>query len=535
MIDTFFLILKKSMLAIVMVVFGFAVVYTPLPNSSGGHLNVNEVHAGGVFVDPVNLVENISTAIQTAASFVLETWQRVKEGIGDGIAWMIAKNLISQMISDTVNWINSGFEGSPGFVENLGDALLQAGDVAAGEYISSLGTSGSFVCEPFRLNAQIAVAIKYDDDRLNREAECTLSDVIRNAEDFSNFVSGDFATGGWAGWFDLTARPGNTEYGAVLAAKRQAQFVIENEKGETLDLFKFAEGFKSFQNCDSVPGPDGTEVEQCEVLTPGTTIANSLNKALGASQDTLVEADELNELIGALVGQLATRVIGGASGLLGSNSYTPYDRTTSFEDDLLAGCDLTTGRNILTDGPCTIDDVGAGGATVGAPAVGSGSGASSLGLEFMIESLSTLGTIQSSINTYTYGTDSNTSLRAFSNNTLNEESNRVVARVYLLQAEEILERTSSGIVAVEPLVDQFILLEDEYPDASTNRQNEIANEQQRIIQEFNALNLVSELEYNSLVRNWDALLAENVEPPPRLGRPGLDDDVPPGDIGDPIP
>lgn len=493
MFDTFFTILRKGMVLTIFILFGFATVYTPIPHDRGGYHNVEQANAGASVVMEVgsNLIQNTYTAIQTTLQRIYQAWIYLKENVLDGIAWTIAKQFISNMVADIVDWINSGFEGNPAFVQDLDNFLLRAADEAVGQYINELGGLGSFVCDPFRLNVQLAVAIQYDLSREDRVPECTLTDIINNFEDF---IEGDFQSGGWAGWFDLTSNPRHTPYGSILTAQTGAQALVANTEGEQVKLLDFGSGFISIPFCENVAGPNGP-VEQCSIVNPGDVVRSTLNKSLGAGQDSLVEADEFNEIVVALLGQLSTRVLEGAQGLLGLSggggySYTPYSRG-SFADDLRDG---------------TIDGSSGGGTTgdvVGDP--GGGGGVSS-GLALIQAALSTQNTIIASIDSYRQR------LQAFASNTLNDDAQRATALVFLDDANVIRQRVVEGIANITPILNAFAVLDAEYVDATPTRRSEIRNEQAVLLQQFNALNLVSQSEYDVQTGLWDRLLAQNVGP-----------------------
>ena len=106
----------------------------------------------------------------------------------DGIAWQIAKQMVSSMTKSLVNWINSGFQGSPAFITDLNGFLLDALDTAAGEFIKSLGGIGEFICSPFKLDVQAALSINYAQARSGMPAgpsgpACKLSDIKNNIEE----------------------------------------------------------------------------------------------------------------------------------------------------------------------------------------------------------------------------------------------------------------------------------------------------------------------------------------------------------------
>lgn len=314
--DTFFNILKKVLTGAVFVAFGLVFTYIPQP------FNHSEVRTAEAF-DPDPDVPSITALTAETATIVVNTTaQNVKEYGLDGIGWVLAKAVISSMIASTVDWINSGFKGSPAFVQDLDRFLLGVADEVAGAYLQELGGEFSFLCSPYSLNIRIALALEYQQARERRPYEgCRITEAFEN---FEEFVSGNFIEGGWNSWFEITAHPEiYTEYGQYLAARETLnQRISEAESREAVTL-NFGDGFLSSKVCEQVDGPEGPE-EQCRISTPGQTISKALSKTLGLPQDSLVSADEIDEVIGALVGQIAVKAITGAAGLLGLSANTGY-------------------------------------------------------------------------------------------------------------------------------------------------------------------------------------------------------------------
>jgi hypothetical protein len=173
---------------------------------------------------------------------------------------------------------------------------------------------------------QIAVATQYQQGRDSEQSAptCTLTGIIDNIE---GFISGIDPGRGLADWLTITNTPQTyTPYGAVLSAQATARARLINAEGEEIKLLDYGSGFISQSVCEII---EGTDQENCQITTPGVTIANQLNKVLGVGQDILVEADEINEYIGTLLGALANQAIIGAAGLLGlsggGGSYGGYD------------------------------------------------------------------------------------------------------------------------------------------------------------------------------------------------------------------
>lgn len=273
-----------------------------------------------------DVAANTATAASTAAIQGLNLQDFTKEFTLDGIAWAVAKRMVSNMTQDLVNWINSGFSGSPNFITDLDQYLLDALDQTAGAYISSLGDIGEFICSPFRLDVQAALSIKYAQARSGMPSgptapSCTLSDVSNNIE---NFLSG-FAENGLSDWFTITSNPQNTPYGAYLEAEAKLQARLINEAGKELQIANWSDGFLSNRICEAI---EGTGQQNCVISTPGKVISEALTFQLSTGPRALIEADEINEIIGALMNQLTLQAVSGINGLLGMSGGTGYTDTS---------------------------------------------------------------------------------------------------------------------------------------------------------------------------------------------------------------
>ncbi|HEY0964409.1 MAG TPA: hypothetical protein VGE31_01295 [Candidatus Paceibacterota bacterium] len=315
--DTFFSILKKSLVATIALVFAFVVIYVPQQYGEKHHTvpQAEAIFGGGIVLDPVNLVQNTISAVRTLAL-------HLKEFVLDGIAWAIAKAIVSSMLSSLINWINSGFQGRPAFLTDLGDFLLEAADRGIGEYINSLGGIGSMICSPFQLDIQIALSLQYATAREGRPTgECTLSGIVNNIEDF---YAGTFTETSWDDWFTITSRPEKyTELGQLFEAEAglQRRIISDQYKAET--EVKLGSGFLSGKICRAIEGSSGP-TEKCTITKPGKYVQEALSFQTDSGRQSLIQADEFNELIAALLGQLANRALTGAAGLLGLSGGTGY-------------------------------------------------------------------------------------------------------------------------------------------------------------------------------------------------------------------
>jgi hypothetical protein len=318
--DTFFNILKKSLVASMFVIFTMAATYVPQPSTPLAYAGAA---AGGSTVwqqlyDNIQqiytYIEQTATAISSAVSEYIDALEWNVEWILDGLAWNIAKSIIQAMTQDLIAWVNSGFEGSPMFVTDFGGFIGDVADAEFGSYIASLGDIGSFICSPFQLDIQVAVALSYQvarEDGSDPEA-CNLSDIKSNLENFISGTQNSFSEGGWSDWFEVTSKPEvYTPFGAAVAVEASMNARIINKKGEEINLI--SEGFMSQKECNDV---EGEPEPVCTVTTPGNVISDALSRNVDGDRETLLEADKANEIFAAIVGQLGQSIFSEASSLI---------------------------------------------------------------------------------------------------------------------------------------------------------------------------------------------------------------------------
>ena len=290
----------------------------------------------------MQLIEDAGTYIQTALTAAQSAIQsgimyslQIKEYTLDAIAWALVNLLIKEMIKSTTKWVASGFQGSPAFITDLKGFLLDLADKVAGDFI--YGSNLQFLCSAFKLDIQIALELQYNKSRGDYQAKCRLSSVINNIE---NFLAGDFMSGGWEGWYDMTLTPGNNRFGAYMEAQAGLSVALTNEKGQQLEILKWGSGFLSQKDANG------------KIITPGNVIETQLNNALDMPGRRLAVADEINELIGTLFAQLVSSMLSSGKGIAGLNdasngpSYFDQIDTQASQQGLVGG--LSVFENDLT-------------------------------------------------------------------------------------------------------------------------------------------------------------------------------------------
>jgi hypothetical protein len=251
----------------------------------------------------IGTVQETFTAVATAG-------MRLKEFVLDPMAWIVADMVIQRMTRDIVSWINSGFQGEPAFMRDFGGFLTDIADQAVGDFLASDETL-RFLCSPFRLNIRYALSLQYSKSRNygSPNSSCTLTGAAANLD---RFLQGDMVTGGWDQWFKVTQDPQYNPYGSLLLAQEQLSVRLTNTKAQQTTQLTWGDGFLSSQDCQTVENR-----RVCRTITPGTTIEEALNDALGNPSKRIAVADEISEIMTALFSQLVTQAFDGLGGLLG--------------------------------------------------------------------------------------------------------------------------------------------------------------------------------------------------------------------------
>jgi hypothetical protein len=237
--------------------------------------------------------------------------------------------LAVQNITDSlVNWINSGFDGKPAFVQDFDQFFADTADQAAGQFIQ--GSDFAFLCSPFKLQVRIAIAQSYA--RRSNAPSCTLTGVVKNIDQFAN---GDFGQGGWQGLISFTTEPSNNPFGAYMALSARLDATINNQQINKERELAQGNGFLSVRKCDPAtplaPGQIDIRPQaqqgNCRIVTPGYAVVSSFNATTQATLDSLQMGDSINQILAALQNALITKMISGADGLLGAgNTDQPSDQ-----------------------------------------------------------------------------------------------------------------------------------------------------------------------------------------------------------------
>jgi len=279
-----------------------------------------KVSAVAGFFDTVEEVgPNLFTNLLNTESV---TALQVKEFILDTVAFTVVNGLIEHIADSTVDWINNGFEGGPGFITNFDDYLTDVGDQVLGDFIS--GSPLAFLCSPFSLDIKIALALQFGSER---EARCTLSDAFDNIDSAVDDLGNNWS---W-NQFSVLSQSRNNTYGAYAAAYTDVKLNMAGAEDKQIIKGNWGGGMLSFESCEDDYDETDCETSQiegecetysvpgdCTTNTPGSLIQDTLADTLTLGNKRLVISDEIDEIVGALLNQLFKSVLG-EKGLLNGN------------------------------------------------------------------------------------------------------------------------------------------------------------------------------------------------------------------------
>ncbi len=334
--------------------------------------------AGNTIMTGMATVQGVDLGVQTGQLTEQVTQNTTwcwKEFVLDVVFYLLNNVIIEQLTASIVNWINGGFEGSPQFTLDLQGTLEDVGQLVIGGLVKELSQKtgkdfGLLLCTNFASELirgfQVELAVRQSAGK-DGEAElwrkyqkCDIEQTLTNVGSSIESFGEDFSNGGWPAWLKIT-EPNNNRYGAYVGVRAELARRLEEAKFIKNSELSWNRGFLSWKKkCASydtdngqapppesiaepgytpgVEGPTGrVRTGECndpragQILTPGSVVENQLNDALGSGRHRIEIADEVNEVIGALLGQLMNQVFG-PGGLLGASKSS--NGSPSYTDQL---------------------------------------------------------------------------------------------------------------------------------------------------------------------------------------------------------
>lgn len=278
-----------------------------------------------------SLWTQIKTTVESTYTAIKTGYLAFKAAVLDPLGWNLSAMILQAITAAIVDWINSGFQGSPAFVQSLENEFMNAANLTFESFLRS--NDLQFLCYPQSIRISLITSYR---SKFRQRAQCTITGVVSNLQ---GFMGGDWSKGGWQGFVSL-AQEQNNPYAAKIMAQGELARRIATAVGIKDKKLQAGRLFKSFEICEDVdvvedcpeagaPCTGTRKQNTCRIGTPGAVLESQLNKALGLGQDKLVVADALDEILTALLAQLARMALTGSGGLYGlsNNSYgggSPY-------------------------------------------------------------------------------------------------------------------------------------------------------------------------------------------------------------------
>jgi len=237
------------------------------------------------------------------------------------VAVETGRTIIQSMTRSMVNWINSGYDGSPAFSQNLNRDLRQLGDAVASGFLSDIITAGfdSGFISPLAMDVVAGYYLMTsEDDMLAQRLRYTLADHTQNSV---AYMRGSWPDGGLSGWHALTFQCGNNPTCSSLVLRETLINRIDAHVKKQLADYNAGRGFLSWPGECKKEKTTLSDQKRCisaDVLTPGSVVEQQLQQITGSDLSQLQLADSINEIIGAAVSQLVGQVLG-PGGLLGAS------------------------------------------------------------------------------------------------------------------------------------------------------------------------------------------------------------------------
>lgn len=286
----------------------------------------------------VNVVNGVSQVLTTASSAISAEYDILVQvddrPIMQRIAVLAAKAAVNAMTQSIVQWINSGFEGSPAFVTNLNNNLRQLGDGVTQTFVTNLLNNtqiNSPYLKPIAANLGEAYLLYTSKDAIVERFKYTLGQYSRNEEAFRR---GQFQEGGFNAWFAVTRDCGNDPYCVKLGVQEELMQRIDSSTRERLSELDYGRGFLSWKSCESTTGQvagtgdgstklaDAEKTENCTTKTPGSVIESSMSFVSQSTLRQLELAESFDQITGALASQLVAKIFS-EGGLAGASPQSP--------------------------------------------------------------------------------------------------------------------------------------------------------------------------------------------------------------------
>lgn len=310
-----------------------------------------------------NQVSSPDTVAAIEKTGKTQTLAEKREACFNGLAYTLAKNQLTSMTRQTINWVNTGFNGNPMYVQNItnltnsiGKNVLESGieKLAHGAFPYG-GDFSELVIKNYKNGTNFKYGAKNALDNLTSDLGAFLTDKtsyidtnkdeqkglteLQKAQEANMRFANDFSVGGWDGWLALTQKDQNNPLGFTMMASQILADRIEEQTNEKKEELSQNDGFMSQKVCDkwqlydkngkplykkgssytnistgqtefrndyvyspnkSNTDPNHDVCDHWKIITPGSIIKDKLSTYLNSPERQLELAKTINESLNTL-------------------------------------------------------------------------------------------------------------------------------------------------------------------------------------------------------------------------------------------
>ena len=230
-----------------------------------------------------------------------------------------AQTILQTLTQETVNWINTGMNGKPMFIQDAATAFKNIQNEKINEFKTELQQDPTSY--PFGKDV-LGNTMTNLFSNFKSQEKSTLSDTLSNIDPsftMQTFDS-DLTKGGWDA-FSNSLDPSNNSVGFDFVTQDdldQAVSLTGNDYGPAQalkDQLDWGKGFLSQAKCLDpgwAPSTDGSPNPTCtkqQIVTPGSTIADELSKSLGSGVDALNLGSSLDAGLTSVFNAMLTKLL----------------------------------------------------------------------------------------------------------------------------------------------------------------------------------------------------------------------------------
>lgn len=296
----------------------------------------------------LSYLKDVLIEIHQYTSMIATVAMWVNTFILQPLLFILSGRLLQSITAGVLQFVTGVVNGTgvPQFVQNVQGNMQAVSDVSSFAFFNLYGMHSR---SPF--SASIVSALRYDylqSSSLAGFFAANRDTLYMTSPNINGYLAGNWMDGGLASWFALTTQDNNNPYMLYLSAQSRRSSLagpgVGGATGARLSELSWGQGMLSWCGTDDSVDPavpasgvdDGTGTapgttptpdtslagkvpgDPCtnkdgtggKVKTPGSVISSTLNKALGATQDKIVQmgalANEVNGIMGDIMKVMKT-------------------------------------------------------------------------------------------------------------------------------------------------------------------------------------------------------------------------------------